>query len=67
MSLLKGSRTLLFMAASTAIGVLDLLSPDVLSDALGLGTQGRSILLIAIPLIGFGLRMITSSPVGKKL
>lgn len=67
MSILKGNRTLIFMAAGIAIGAIDLISPEILSSALGLGDQGRAIMLVVIPLLGFGLRLITDSPVGKKL
>ena len=62
----KGWKTLSFMAAGMAVSILDLVSPEIMSDALGLTGQGRAILLVAVPTIGFLLRMVTSTPIGRK-
>jgi len=64
---LKGFRTRIFSVAVFVLGALELLSPDMLSTALGLGDRGHAIVFIAISVLIFVLRQLTTTPPGKKL
>ena len=64
---MKGFKTVFFMVAAALVGIMDYIEPSILSDALGVGDQGRALIAILVPVGGFLLRMVTSSPMGKKL
>lgn len=65
MSKLKGWRTRLFSALVALYGAIELVDPHLIADALGLGTQGRAIVIIAIAVGVYALRQITTTAPGK--
>lgn len=63
---MKGFKTIAFAAMVAVMGILELIDPDVLSTAFGLGDQGRSIVIIGVGVVMAVLRAATSTPLGKK-
>lgn len=64
---LQGQRTRLLAFAVFALGLMELFSPNLLSDAFGLSQQGRASATVAIGMAIFILRQITTTSPGKKL
>lgn len=65
MNLLKGWRTRLFSALVAIYGAIELIDPHLIADALGVGTQGRAIIIIAIAVCVYALRQITTTAPGQ--
>ena len=62
----KGQRTRLFAFVVFVLGLLELFTPNLLSDAFGLDQQGRAVTTVGIGLAIFILRQITTTPPGDE-
>ncbi len=64
---LKGQRTRIFAGLVFLLGIFEMFTPNLISDAIGVGSQGRAIVTILIGVAIVLLRQITTTPPGKQL
>lgn len=61
---LAGWKTRIFSALVAVLGIVDMLDPELITTAVGLGPRGHAILLIAIAVCVWVLRQLTTTPPG---
>lgn len=63
---LAGWKTRIFAGLVSLLGLVELLDPNIVSTALGLGDRGHAVTLLVIGVSTYVLRQITTGPAGSK-
>lgn len=63
---LAGWKTRIFSGLVFLYGLVELLDPNVITSAFGLGTRGHAVSILAIAVMTYILRQITTGPAGNQ-